>query len=79
MKNYKQLTAQQRYQIEALLQVGCTQTAIADQIGVHRSTISRELKRSIALRGTQPLEAMWPQMRSERQGTDISRSSKMCC
>ncbi len=52
MKNYKQLTAQQRYQIEALLQVGCTQTAIADQIGVHRSTISRELKRSIALRGS---------------------------
>ncbi len=51
MKNYKQLTTQQRYQIEALLQVGCTQTAIADQIGVHRSTISRELKRSIALRG----------------------------
>jgi IS30 family transposase len=51
MKNYKQLTAHQRYQIEALLQAGLTQTRIAFQLGVHRSTICRELKRSIALRG----------------------------
>lgn len=51
MKNYKQLTVEQRYQIEALLQVGSAQTKIAAQLGVHRSTISRELKRSIALRG----------------------------
>jgi IS30 family transposase len=51
MKNYKQLTTEQRYQIEALLQAGCTQTKIAGQLGVHRSTICRELKRSIAVRG----------------------------
>jgi IS30 family transposase len=51
MKNYKQLTLAQRYQIEALLQSGMSQILIANQLGFHRSTISRELKRSIALRG----------------------------
>lgn len=45
------MTVEQRYQIEALLQAGFTQTVIAYQLGVHRSTICRELKRSIALRG----------------------------
>ena len=51
MKKYKQLTLIQRYQIEALLQAGFSQTMIANQIGVHRSTICRELQRSVALRG----------------------------
>lgn len=51
MKKYKQLTLEQRYQLEALLQVGLSQTSIAKQLKVHRSTICRELKRGIALRG----------------------------
>jgi IS30 family transposase len=51
MKKYKQLTLAQRYQIEALLQAGFNQTKIANQLGVNRSTICRELIRSIALRG----------------------------
>ena len=51
MKKYKQLSLIQRYQIQALLSLGYTQTAIANQIGVHRSTISRELKRNIPTRG----------------------------
>lgn len=51
MKKYKQLTLAQRYKIEALLQAGISQTKIADQLGVHRSTICRELKRGIASRG----------------------------
>lgn len=51
MKKYKQLTLAQRYQIEALLQGGFTQIKIANQLKVNRSTICRELKRSIALRG----------------------------
>jgi len=51
MKHYKQLTLSQRYQIESLLQVGCTQSEIANELGVHRSTISRELKRNIPSRG----------------------------
>ena len=51
MKKYKQLTVEQRYQIEVLIQAGFNQTKIANQLGVHRSTISRELKRSIPKRG----------------------------
>jgi len=41
----------QRYQIQALLKAGLTQKKIADQIGVDKSTISRELKRNVPKRG----------------------------
>lgn len=51
MKNYKQLTLSQRYQIESLLQAGLSQTAIASILEVNKSTISRELKRNVAKRG----------------------------
>lgn len=51
MKHYKQLTLSERYQIQSLLQVGLSQFKIAEQLGVHRSTISRELKRNIPTRG----------------------------
>ena len=51
MKNYKQLTLKQRYQIQCLLQAGFTQIKTASILGVHRSTISRELKRNIPKRG----------------------------
>lgn len=51
MKKYKQLTVEQRYQIEVLIQAGFNQTKIADHLGVHRCTIGRELKRSIPKRG----------------------------
>lgn len=50
-KNYTQLSCEQRYQIEALLEVGLTQKSIAERIGVSPSTICRELKRNIAKRG----------------------------
>lgn len=43
---YKQLTLEQRYAINLGKQEGKTQTAIARQIGVNKSTISRELKRN---------------------------------
>ena len=51
-KNYFQLTLAQRYQIEALKKAGCKQIDIAKTIGVHKSTISRELKRNVPKRGT---------------------------
>ena len=41
-----QLTKEQRYTISAMLERGCSQKNIADTIGVHKSTISRELKRN---------------------------------
>jgi IS30 family transposase len=50
-KNYTQLSFEQRYQIEALLQTGRSQKEIAQQIGVHPSTICREYRRNSARRG----------------------------
>lgn len=51
MKNYKHLSLYQRYQIKLLIDLGFTQIKIAKHLGVHRSTISRELKRNIPKRG----------------------------
>lgn len=51
MQKFKQLNLPQRYQIEILLKSGSSQTQVANLIGVHRSTISRELNRNTALRG----------------------------
>jgi len=48
---YKQLDLVQRYQIEAYVKLGISQTKISQLIGVNRSTISREFKRNIGLRG----------------------------
>jgi len=47
MRTYNQLTKEQRYHIQALLQAGNSQREIANEIGVHKSTISREIKRNI--------------------------------
>lgn len=46
---YKQLDYQKRCQIFGLWKAGYSQTEIAHQIGVHKSTISREFKRNITL------------------------------
>ena len=43
---YKQLTLKERYHIWALLEKGYKQKEIAESIGVHPSTISREIKRN---------------------------------
>lgn len=45
-KNYKQLSCEQRYQIEALIKAGNSQKTIAHLLEVHPSTICRELKRN---------------------------------
>ena len=50
-KKYFQLTLEQRYQIEALKDAGKNQTCISKIIGVNKSTVSREFKRNITLRG----------------------------
>ena len=44
MKNYKHLTREQRYVIYLERQKGQSMESIALSIGVHKSTISRELK-----------------------------------
>ncbi len=50
-KNYTQLSLVQRYQIQSFLKTGMKQKLIAQYLGVHPSTISRELRRNIAQRG----------------------------
>ena len=50
-KNYTQLSSEQRYQIEALKKAETNQKEIARIVGVHPSTISRELRRNIPKRG----------------------------
>ncbi len=57
MRNYKQLTQEQRYQIYALMKAGHTQSETANLIDVHKTTISRELKRNHGLRGYRPKQA----------------------
>jgi IS30 family transposase len=51
MKNYKQLGQEQRYVIDRLLRQGKSQKEIADVLGYHKSTISRELRRNTPKRG----------------------------
>jgi len=43
---YNQLTLEKRYQISALIKAGLKQKDIAFEIGVHPSTISREIRRN---------------------------------
>lgn len=57
MKHYTQLTDHQRYQIYALMKAGHNQTETATLIGVHKSTISRELRRNRGGRGYRPKQA----------------------
>lgn len=52
--NYTQLTREQRYQIYALKKAGQTQTATATILGVHKSSISRELRRNRGQRSYRP-------------------------
>lgn len=51
-KKYSQLTREQRYKIEAYLEAGKNQAQISDLLSVHKSTISRELRRNVPKRGT---------------------------
>jgi len=65
MRTYTQLTQGQRYQISALLKIGQNQTEIAEVIGKHKSTISREVRRNRGQRGYRPKQAH--QMSMDRQ------------
>jgi IS30 family transposase len=63
--NYNQLTQEQRYQIYALKKTGHSGTEIAEVIGVHKATVSRELRRNRGGRGYRPQQAQ--QMALERR------------
>ena len=57
MKNYTQLTREERYQIYALKTAGQSKAQIAKVIGRHKSTIGREMARNCGLRGCRPKQA----------------------
>ena len=57
MKYYNQLTQEQRYHIYALYKAGNSKSSIAKDIGVHKSTISREIKRNCGSKGYRPKQA----------------------
>jgi len=57
MRTYRQLTQAQRYQIYALRQTKHSLSEIAIVIGVHKSSVSRELKRNRGQRGYRPQQA----------------------
>ena len=57
MKNYQQLTLEERYQIYAFKKAGFNQSQIASEIGISKSTIFRELRRNKGQRGYRPRQA----------------------
>ena len=57
MGTYAQLTWEQRYQIYELKTMGHKRNEIAQAVGVHKSTISRELHRNTGERGYRPKQA----------------------
>ncbi|BBJ23995.1 hypothetical protein W01_19220 [Candidatus Nitrotoga sp. AM1P] len=70
MKQYKQLTSGQRYQIYGLKQAGLNQTRIAEKMGGDKSTISREFRRNKGQRGWRLKQAQ--SLRDERRQTCIN-------
>jgi IS30 family transposase len=74
MSNYKQLTYEQRCQIEVLKKSGMSQQAIADTVGTSQSTISRELKRNTGQRGYRHKQA---QSKAEARRHNSARAAKM--
>ena len=57
MNGYRQLTQVDRIRIKDFLCTGLSQTQIADKLKVHKSTLSREIKRNSSLRGYRPKQA----------------------
>lgn len=74
MGTYKQLTYEQRCQIEALNRSGITQEAIADLLGKSQSCISREISRNSGLRGYRHKQA---QSKAEERRRATAKPHKM--
>jgi IS30 family transposase len=49
-KNYLQITVEQRYQMDVLLKAGYSKAHIAQELGIHRSTVYREIKRNSTIK-----------------------------
>jgi len=68
MRTYRQLTQEQRYQIYALKKTGHSYSETAEVIGIHKSTVSRELKRNRGQRGYRPHQAQSLAMERRQKG-----------
>jgi len=67
MSTYTQLTREERYQIKVLLDIGHSQTEVAQQLEVNKSTISREVRRNRGQRGYHPKQAHEMALRRRRK------------
>ena len=56
-KHYQQLTQKPRYQIAALRKTGMSLRGIAKQVGIHFSTVNRELRRNVPANCHTPQDA----------------------
>jgi IS30 family transposase len=71
MRTYHQLTQAQRYQIYVLQKTKHTLAEIAEVIGVHKSSVSRELNRNRGKRGYRPQQAH--ELAAERRQKAVPR------
>jgi IS30 family transposase len=74
MRNYKQLSQAQRYQIEILNKAGKNQKEIAELLGVSPATICRELKRNKGKKGYRPRQA---QIKAVKRRREAAKALKM--
>lgn len=74
--DYQQLTQVQRYQIEAGLASGESQSSIAKEVGVYRSTISREIRRNSMEEGYEATHAQCKSMIRRKHHTSFK--SQQC-
>ena len=74
MRHYQQLAYDQRCQISALKERGCSQREIAESIGVSQSTVSRELARNTGFRGYRHKQA---QNRANKRRKEAAVATKM--
>ena len=74
MRNYKQLSQAQRYQIEILKKAGKNQKEIAELLGVSAPTISRELNRNKGQKGYRPKQA---QIKADKRRKQAAKATKM--
>jgi len=75
MRTYSQLTQIQRYQIYTLLKMGHMQRDIAVSLGVHKSTISREIQRNTGKKGYRPKQANKKALERRKQAQTRIRES----
>jgi len=69
----QQLTLEQRYEIKAHMQAGFGFSEIAFRIGVHKSTVYREVNRNRGLRGYRPEQAQQKALARRRQAPKYIR------